>query len=433
MLDRYTGKKMKKVWSEANKFHNWLLVEIAVLRVRYRRGELPYDVPADLIERITIDPAEINRIEKEVTKHDVKAFLGYVSPQFPEDLRPWLHKGMTSYDVGDPSLSLQMRESVLILLEGINALMEEIKKRALEYKYVPQMGRTHGIHAEPITFGVKLANWYDELRRHRASLERLLEVVSVGKISGAVGMYTIDPEIERLACEELGLKPIIATQIISRDIVATYVSTLAVIGASIGKFALNIRLMSRTEVGEVLEPFSKDQVGSSAMPHKKNPISSENITGLMRVLGGYVQPALGNLENCWDERSLDNSGSERVILPDSSILLDYAMARLTGVIRDMRVFPERMRDNINFTKGLVFSQEVMMMVAEKSGLPREDAHALVREVALRCWETHQDFLEALLESEVAKHVSEEDLRACFRLEPKLRHVDYIFKKVFEEQ
>lgn len=432
MLKRYSRLVMEKIWSEGNKFRCWLLVEIAVLQARHRFGELPFDVPADLAERITIDPAEINRIEKEITKHDVKAFLDHVSPQFPEDLRPWLHKGMTSYDVGDTALSLQMRESAELLIEGIDVLMEEVKKKALEHKHTPQIGRTHGVHAEPITFGVKLANWYNELKRHRSSLECVRDMVSVVKISGAVGMYTIDPAIEDLVGEHLGLEPIIATQVISRDIVATYVATLAIISASIGKFATNIRLMARTEVGEVLEPFSKDQVGSSAMPHKKNPIGSENITGLMRVSCANLQIALENLAACWEERSLDNSGAERVIIPDSSILLDYAMARFANIIRDMRVYPERMKDNINFTKGLIFSQEVMMIVAEKSGLPREDAHKMVREVALQCWETRQDFLEALLESEVVKHVSEEDLRACFNLEPKLRYVDHIFKKVFGE-
>lgn len=431
MLKRYSGKEMENIWSEDNKFRNWLLVEIAVLKVRQRLGELPHEVPEGLAEKISIDPKEINRIEKEITKHDVIAFLMHVSPQFPENLRSWLHRGLTSYDIGDTALSLQMRESTELLIKGITKLMHVIEKVATEHKYAPEIGRTHGIHAEPITFGVKLANWYDELKRHRNRLLNLVDAVSVGKISGAVGMYTVDPKIEEEVCKELGLTPVIATQIISRDIVAEYMSTLGIVCASTGKISTNIRLLSQTEIGEVMEPFGKDQKGSSAMPHKKNPIGSENLSGLMRVACANAQVAYENLSTCWHERSLDNSGAERVIIADTSILLDYAMARLAGIIGNMRVFPARMLNNLNLTKGLVFSQEVMMLVAEKSGLPREEAHTLVRDIALECWENGRDFLEALLgNNNIMRFVSEEDMRSCFNLESKLRHVDRIFSKVF---
>jgi len=431
MLKRYSRKGMEAVWSEANKFYFWLLVEIMVLRSRFDIGELTHPVPEGLENTIKIDPEEINRIEKEITKHDVIAFLMHVSPQIPEELRPWMHRGLTSYDIGDTAFGLQMQASLDIIIPGVKKLMNAIKKRAFEFKFTPEIGRTHGIHAEPITFGVKLANWYAELERHLKRLYQAREEVSVGKISGAVGMYTISPEIEEMVCAKLGLKPIVATQIISRDIVAVYMSTLANIAASIGKISTNLRLLSQTEIGEVMEPFSKDQKGSSAMPHKKNPIGSENLSGLMRVPGTNYLVALENLANCWHERSLDNSGSERVVVVDSSVLVDYALTRLTGIIEDMRVFPERMMRNIQATKGLVFSQEVMMLLAEKSDLPREEAHTVVRNVALQCWESEEDFLEALIGNEtVMKYVSQNDLQSCFNLEAKISHVDYIFGKVF---
>lgn len=431
MLKRYSRDQMSYVWSEKNKFFNWLLVEIAVLKARRKIGELNNKIPLKLAEKIHIDPEEINRIEKEITKHDVVAFLMHVSPQFPKKLRPWLHRGLTSYDVGDTALSLQLYDSVDILIQTLTELMNVIKLVALEYKYIPEIGRTHGIHAEPITFGVKLANWYAELERNRDRLRRLLTTVSVGKISGAVGIYTLYPRIEELVCEELELKPIIATQIIARDIVAEYMSTLGIVAATIGKISLNLRLLSQTEISEIMEPFGKDQKGSSAMPHKKNPIGSENLSGLMRVVCSNVQVAYENLANCWHERSLDNSGSERVIIADSSILLDYAMARLTDLIRNMRVFPDRMLANLNQTKGLIFSQEVMMLVAEKSGLPREEAHTLVRDVALECWENKTDFLKDLLANEtIRQFVSKKELQFCFNLKSKLKYVDYVFQRVF---
>jgi adenylosuccinate lyase len=433
MLSRYSRKEMEGIWSEENKFRKWLMVELAVLRARSLNGEFPHKIPDGLLEKIVIDPAEINRIEKEITKHDVVAFLMHVSPQLPAELRSWFHRGLTSYDIGDTALSLQMRESTLLLVKKVNHLMEAVKKIAVIYKYTPEIGRTHGIHAEPITFGVKMAIWHDELKRHWVRLVGLASRVSMGKISGAVGMYTLDPLIEKIVCDDLSLSPVLATQIISRDIVAEYMSTLGLVCASVGKFATNIRLLSQTEIGEIMEPFSKDQKGSSAMPHKKNPIGSENLSGLMRVACANVQVAYENLSSCWHERSLDNSGSERVILADTSILLDYALARLSNVIENMRIFPERMNENLYRTKGLVFSQEVMMLVAEKSGLPREKAHTLVRNIALECWEDNKDFLEALLaDYHVMRFVTKEELSACFDLRKKLQYVDIIFDKAFNK-
>lgn len=431
MLKRYTKEVMGKIWSDANMFFLWLVVELAVLRVRWQIGEMPHEVPDNLEDEIRIDPEEINRIEDQITKHNVVAFLEYMSPQFPKVLQSWLHRGLTSNDIIDTALSLQLIQSTDELLKALLSLMRAIKNVAFVHKYTVEIGRTHGIHAEPITFGVKMANWYAELERNHLRLIRLKEIVSVGKISGAVGMFTLDPQIEELTCESLGLQPIIATQIISRDILSEYMATLGIVAASIGKIALNFRLLSQTEIGEIMEPFSKDQKGSSAMPHKKNPIGDENISGLMRTVYTNVQTEYEIQANCWHERSIDNSAPERVVVVDSSIALHYAMVRLAGIIEKMRVFPDRMLENLQHTKGLIFSQEVMMLVAEKSNLPREKAHTLVRDIALKCWEDRSIFLEALLASNsVMQYVSKEEILNCFRLDEKVKHVDYIFDRVF---
>jgi adenylosuccinate lyase len=424
---------MGKLWSEEIKFRFWLLVEIAVLKARQKLGEIKGEIHDNFDIEIVIDPAEINRIEKEITKHDVVAFLTHVNPQFPEHLRSWLHRGMTSYDVVDTALMLTMKQSLEFILDKLDQLMIVLKEKAFEHKYTAMIGRTHGVHAEPITLGVKLANWYAELGRQKARLERALETVSVGKISGAVGMYTLPPKVEALALKELGLKPVIATQIISRDIITEVLGVLANVAATIGKISLNIRLAARTEIQEMMEFFDAHQKGSSAMPHKKNPIGSENLCGLMRQVVANFTVAAENQANCWEERGLDNSGVERVILPDSMILVDYALDRLTGIIKKMLVFPENMARNLNLTRGLVFSQDVMMLVAEKSDLPREKAHTLVRNVAIRCWETRADFLEALCNSKrIRKYASKKDLARCFDLDKKLQYVDFIFSRVFAE-
>ncbi|HNY35684.1 MAG TPA: adenylosuccinate lyase [Candidatus Pacearchaeota archaeon] len=428
MISRYTNERMAKIWSENYKFTTWLKVEIAVLKARKDLGEFKYNIPH--VDKIKINSDEINRIEKEITKHDVVAFLEYISPQFPEELRPWLHRGLTSYDVVDTAQSLQLRESINLIQDALTDLMEIVEAKALENIHAVQIGRTHGIHAEPITFGVKLINWYAELKRHKERLESLKIRVSVGKISGAVGMYTLDPKVEVITCEKLGLKPIIATQIISRDIIAEYMAVLGLIAGTVSKISVSMRLMAQTEIGEVMESFSKDQKGSSAMPHKKNPIGWENLTGLMRIVCSNVQVSYGNLSDCWNERSLDNSGPERVILPDSSALVEYGLKRLASIFRKMRVSKERMKENLELTKGLIFSQEVMMLVSEKSGLPRERAHTLVRDIALECWETKEDFYTALLRNEeIMKFINPDELHECFDIEKKIRYTNQIFNQI----
>lgn len=436
MITRYMREEMGQIWSDANRFRKWLEVEVEVLWVRWERGEIKGELPADFddfIQKIVIDPAEINRIEAKKTKHDVLAFLEHVSPQFPENLRPWLHRGMTSYDVVDTALMLVLREAFGLIIEGTENLMEVIKKRAFEFKTTPMIGRTHGVHAEPITFGVRLANWYAELDRQLDRLEQARRMAAVGKISGAVGMYTLPPEVEEKTLAMLEMDPVISTQIISRDIISEVMSVLANLAATISKIALNLRLGARAEVRETMEFFDVHQKGSSAMPHKKNPIGSENLCGLMRQVISNLQAVFWTQADCWEERSLDNSGIERVVLPDSTTLVDYALDRLTKIISKMLVYPDKMHRNLELTKGLIFSQDVMMLVAEKSGLPREEAHTLVRDIAIECWEKEYDFLKALLANEtIMKHVAEEELRACFDLNRKLQHVDHIFKTVFGE-
>jgi adenylosuccinate lyase len=433
MLRRYSNPQMAEIWSEENKFRNWVRVEAAVLRAKKALGMIPHAIPNNLEKRISINVEEIYRIESDITKHDVIAFLMHTSSQLPKKLQPHWHNGMTSYDTQDTGLSLQLVASVDALFVLVGELAYAIKDKALIHKNYPMIGRTHGVHAEPITFGVKLANWYDEIKRHYTRLAELRRKVAVGKISGAVGMYTLDPEIEKLTCSMLGLGPIIATQIISRDIIAEYLSTIALIGGTIEKIGVNIRTLQRSEIREVQEYFSSTQRGSSAMPHKRNPIGSENVSGLARVLRGYDLAAMEN-QNTWDERDLANSGAERIILPDASILLAYMLARLTKIIKGLVVNTKRMRLNIGLTKGLVFSQNVQSLYAAKSKMPREDAYRVVQEIAQRCWDEDKNFVEALLnDTRIKKVLNEKEIMDCFDLDGKLVHTSHIFREVFGQE
>lgn len=433
MLKRYSTDEMQAIWDEKAKFLNWARVELAVIQAKNNLGMIEVEIPENLIESLEIDPEEIDRIEKEVTRHDMIAFLMHTSPQLPGQLRPHWHAGMTSYDTEDTALSLRLVASVDILKARIEKVKKILKAKALEYKNTSQIGRTHGVHAEPITFGVKLAKWYDEFARHLDRLNKLRERVAVGKISGAVGMYTLDPKVEEETCKILGLKPVMATQIISRDIIAEYVATLAIVAGTIEKIAVTIRTLQRTEIGEVQEYFDqKNQRGSSAMPHKRNPWGHENVSGMANVVRGYAGMALGTIST-WDERDLANSGQERIYLPDSSILLDYMFARITREMEKWIVHPERMKENLELTKGLVFSQEVQKLLAEKSGLPREDAYKIVRDIAQDCWGKKTDFRQALEKNKkVMKYLSEKDLAKCFDLAKKLKYADYIFENIFSK-
>ena len=427
MLNRYARTQMAYIWDEPSKFNRWVRVEAAVLRAKVALGMITVSVPEDLERQITIKVEEIERIERK-TRHDVKAFLDHTSAQLPQELQPHWHDGMTSYDTQDTALGMQLAESIDLLLAGLGMLMDVINDLALVHKDTAMIGRTHGVHAEAITFGVKLAVWKDELARHANRLETFKVRAASGKISGAVGLYTLPPEVEQMVCTMLGLNPIVATQIISRDIHAEYLCLLAMIGGTIAKISIAGRLMQQTEVSELQEQFSKGQTGSSAMPHKRNPIGQENISGMARVLRGYALTGLENQET-WHERDLTNSGPERIILPDASILLDYMLHRMRTTIAGWIVYPERMKKNLEMTGGLVFSQDVQSLLAKRSGLPREEAHGIVREIAQSCWDTGENFKQALLADErVTQHLAPEEIDDCFSVSDKLRYVGYVMER-----
>ena len=431
MIKRYTRPAMGEIWSEDAKFRNWVTVEAAALRAKAAAGEFAATIPDQLESLVAVVAEEVDRLEREKTRHDMKAFLELTASQLPAELQPYWHDRMTSYDTEDTALGLQLRSSVQEIRKTLTGFMAALKTRALEHKYTPQIGRTHLVHAEPITFGVKLANWYAECFRHFVRLDYLEQRVSVGKLSGAVGMFTLDPEIEARTCESLGLKPVIATQIVSRDIIAEYLATLAVIGGTVKKIADNIRHMQSTEVREAQEYFDPRQTGSSAMPHKRNPISSESVSGLVAILRGNAQAGFA-LQDDLHERVLCNSAPERVVLPDSSILLDFILARMTRVLEKLIVYPDRMEANLKLTRGLIFSEAVLSMLANKAGIPREAAYDTVKRIAQRCWDSGESFAAELLKSDaIRQHASPADILDCFNLQDRMKHVDFIFRQVFD--
>lgn len=429
MIERYSRPEMTAVWSAENRYRKWLEIELLACEAHAEMGTIPREAFQRIKERADFDVARIDEIEK-VVKHDVIAFLTSVADHIGEDSR-FLHLGMTSSDVLDTSLAMLLRESGLLIIEGMNRLMEAIKKKAYEHKNTAMIGRSHGIHAEPVTFGIKMALWYDEMRRNLRRMEAAVETISYGKISGAVGTFAnIDPRVEEFVCSRIGLKPApCSTQIIQRDRHAEFFSTLAIIASSIEKFAVEIRHLQRTEVLEVEEFFSKGQKGSSAMPHKRNPVLSENLSGLARLIRGYSVSALENIP-LWHERDISHSSVERVIAPDATILMDFMLHRCTGLIADLVVYPENMMKNLNLMRGLVFSQRVLLELARK-GASREDAYAMVQRNAMKVWEHGKDFREELRADEgVRSYLSEEEIDAAFDLSYHFKHVDTIFARVF---
>jgi adenylosuccinate lyase len=427
MLKRYSRADMAQIWSDKSRFGYWVAVEVAVLRAKVQLGLIQVQVPDDLEDRIVIDVSEIERIE-ERTSHDVTAFLEHTSAQLPDDLKPHWHDKMTSYDTQDTALGLQLDASLNLILRGLENLMEVIHDLGLKHTDTAMIGRTHGVHAEPITFGVKAANWHAELARHSRRLQAVQNRAAVGKLSGAVGMYTLPPQVEEKVCEMLGLKPTIATQIISRDIHAEYLFVLALIAGTIAKIATNGRLMQQTEIGELQEAFGKNQTGSSAMPHKRNPIGQENETGMARMMRGYALVGLEN-QDTWHERDLANSGPERIVLPDASILLDYMINRMRRIIQGWVVNPDRMMENLDKIGGLIYSQDVVALLTEKAGLPRQVAYTIVREIAQACITSRGNFCDALLADErVTSIVSVDDIRNCFSLPEKLKYVGYVMER-----
>jgi adenylosuccinate lyase len=422
---------MGRVWSEENKFQKWLEVELAATETLAEAGTVPREAAAKLRERARIDVARILEIEAKV-RHDVIAFTIAVQETVgdPEAAR-WLHYGLTSNDVVDTAQALLVRDASKLIEKGIARFGEILEKRAWEFKDTPEIGRTHGIHAEPITFGLKIANWYAENRRDAERFAAAAEQMAVGKISGAVGTCThLGPEIEQKICQRLGLAAApITSQVIERDRHAQYVSTLAVIAASLERIALEIRHLQRTEVREVEEPFGGEQRGSSAMPHKRNPVSSEQICGLARVVRANSVAAMENIA-LWHERDISHSSVERIILPDSAILVDYMLQKMAEIVTAMKVFPERMRRNLDSTQGLIFSGQLLQDLVEH-GAPREDSYKWVQGHAMAAWESETSFKDRIAaDPNIRKFLGEKTLAHTFDLRRQLRAVDAIFARVF---
>ncbi len=430
MIPRYSREKMAALWSPEKKFQVWLDIEILACEALAARRVIPKKSMNNIKRKARFDIARIEAIEKTV-KHDVIAFLTCVGEQVGEDSR-YIHMGLTSSDILDTSLAVLLKEASDILIEDIDKLLLVLKKKAMRYKRTLMIGRSHGIHAEPVTFGLKMALWYQEMERNRARMLRAKEVISYGKISGAVGTFAfIDPRVEVHVCKKLGLRPAPAsTQVIQRDRHAEYFSHLAVVASSIDKFATEIRHLQRTEVREAEEYFTPGQKGSSAMPHKRNPVLSENLSGLARLVRSYAVAALEDVA-LWHERDISHSSVERVIAPDATILLDFMLGRFTGLVENLIVYPERMLANLNLTRGLIFSQQVLLKLIEK-GVSREEAYAMVQRNAMKTWEKEGDFKALLLKDrEVRKHLGAAELEDTFRVENFLGQVDYIYDRVFK--
>ncbi|MCH9036290.1 MAG: adenylosuccinate lyase [Chloroflexi bacterium] len=427
MIPRYSRPEMDRVWSDEAKFDKWLQVEIAVCEAWAQEGVIPLEA-AEKIRGARYDLAVFEEAMKE-TQHDMTAFLRAVYPSLGEESR-YLHLGLTTSDIWDTALSLQMAEATDLLIKDVDLLLEALERRAIEHRDTVMIGRTHGVHAEPITFGLKLALWVDEMRRNAERLGRLRTTVAVGKISGAVGTYAlVSPRIEELVCERLGLRPArISSQIIQRDIHAEFVMTLALVAASLEKFATEVRGLQRTEILELEEPFGEGQTGSSAMPHKRNPVACERVCGLARLLRGHVIPALENV-TLWNERDISHSSVERIIIPDSCLALDYILDLFTSVIKGMTVYPDNMKRNLEMTRGLVFSQRVLTSLIEK-GLGRSEAYEMVQKHALKAWHEGSDFRELLRgDPGVTKQIPTDELDALFDIGYYLRHVDEIFQRL----
>jgi adenylosuccinate lyase len=431
MITRYTLPEMGALWSEQNKFQKWLDVEIAVCEVHAEMGTIPREALEEIKSRAAFTVERINEIEK-TTDHDVIAFTTNLAENIGEAAR-FVHYGLTSSDVVDTANALLLRDACEILLKKIDSLMEVLKRRAFEFKRTPQVGRTHGIHAEPTSFGLTFALWHDEMRRNRERLLRARETVAVGKISGAVGAFAhLDPVVEEKVCERLGLKPApVSTQSIQRDRYAEYLSVLAIIASSLDKFALQIRHWQRTEVREAQERFKKGQKGSSAMPHKRNPILSERICGIARVVRSYSIVGLENVA-LWHERDISHSSAERIVLPDSSIALDYMLAKATSLIDGLVVYPERMLENLNATRGLIFSGQLLLALTQ-SGAAREEAYEWVQRTAMRVWDEGGDF-HALVaaDPDITARLSREEIDRVFSLDTYLKNIDAVFARVFHQ-
>ena len=429
MIERYTRPEMGRIWSEENSFQKWLDVEILAAEGLARLGKVPKTAVARIRKKARFNVKRIREIEAEV-KHDVIAFLSCVAESIGDDAR-FLHVGMTSSDVIDTGLAIQFKEASSILIQDVKDLMSVVRRQAQKHKWTVMIGRTHGVHAEPITFGLKLALWYQEMTRNLARLQKAAEDISVGQISGAVGTFAqISPKVEAYVCRKAGLKPaLISNQVIQRDRHAYYFATLGVIASSLEKFAVEIRHLQRTEVQEAEEPFTEGQKGSSAMPHKRNPILSENVSGLARLMRSYSIAAMENVP-LWHERDISHSSVERVIAPDATIALDFMLRRMTDVLGNLCVYPENMKRNLEKSGGAVFSEKVLLALVEK-GLARDIAYRMVQSHALKVGKEGGDIKRALLsDAEIRRHLSSQEIEAIWSVKQHLTNVDFIFRRVF---
>ncbi len=432
MIERYTRPVMGAIWEAQNRYSKWLRIEVLVCEALAMLGEIPAEAVENIRSRARFDVDRIEEIER-ITRHDVIAFLTNVAESVGPDSR-YIHLGLTSSDILDTTLALQLREASDVILEDLRRLLSILKKMAFRHKNTVMIGRTHGAHAEPITFGLKMALWHEETRRNIRRMELAREIISTGKISGAVGTFShLAPEVEQYVCTKLGLMPAsVSSQIIQRDRHAEFFCALAIAATSVEKFALEIRHLQRTEVLEAEEFFHAGQKGSSAMPHKRNPILSENLCGLARLVRSYAIAAMENMP-LWHERDISHSSVERVIGPDSTILVDYMLNRLCGILENLVVYPDRMSENMERTRGLFYSEGVLLELARK-GLTREEAYALVQRNAMKVWEEGADF-RSLIESDadIARLLNKEEIAKIFNLEDHLSHVDQIFARVFEPE
>ena len=432
MIPRYSREKMSAIWSPENRYQKWLDIEILACEAMTQMGNIPEYSLKNIKEKAAFDVARIEEIEK-TTKHDVIAFLTSVTERVGEDGR-FIHMGLTSSDILDTSLAVLLKEASDILIDDLNQLLLVLRNKAAEHRDTLMIGRSHGIHAEPITFGLKMALWYQEMERNLTRMIRAKETISYGKISGAVGTFSfIDPSIEEYVCQKMGLKPApVSSQIVQRDRHAEFFTTLAIIASSLDKFSQEIRLLQRTEVREAEEYFTPGQKGSSAMPHKRNPVLSENLSGLARLMRSY---ALASLEDIalWHERDISHSSVERVIAPDATILLDFMLNRFTALVSKLVVYPDRMLANLNMTRGVIFSQMVLLKLIDK-GMSRENAYAVVQKNAMESWQEDSDFKRLLLEDdEVMSYLNTQDINTVFRIENFLGHIGLIFNRVFGEK
>jgi adenylosuccinate lyase len=432
MIDRYTRKEMRAVWTDENRLKTWLDVELAAMKALEEQGTIPAGTADGIRKKAMIKTERMLEIEEQ-THHDVVAFTQMITEQLGEEGR-WLHYGLTSSDVGDTALCILIRDAMVIIIKDFNCLAETVKAQAYKYKSQLMVGRTHGVHAEPTTFGFKLAIWYAEIRRNITRLEKAKENISVGKFSGPVGTFAhLGPDIEKRACELLKLEPApISSQIIQRDRHSEVMTVLAICAGSLEKFATEIRHLQRTEVREAEEPFVKGQKGSSSMPHKRNPVKCENVCGLARLIRSYAIAALENMP-LWHERDISHSSSERVILPDAFILLNFISNRFDKIIENLIVYPEAMETNLNKMKGLVYSGTVLLHLVE-AGLSREEAYKIVQRNSMKVWETGEDFKDILAKDpDFSKAISSENLRKMFDAKVVLKNIDAVFERVFEDK